>query len=99
PEEDSVPAGEVGKWTDQAERLGRALTASALAARPAPSREVAWLFRHTLMGSLVAPPPSATRRRAWGQGEIEQLYEGVVHNGRTMLRLEQVQGDPWAAVL
>jgi hypothetical protein len=97
PEEVTVPAGEVGKWTDQAERLGRALTASALAARHATSREVAWLFRHTLMGSLGDPPPSGTRRRTWSGGEIEQLYEGVVHNGRTMLRLEQVQGDSWAA--
>ncbi len=35
PEEDALPAGEVGKWTETAERLGRALTASALAARHA----------------------------------------------------------------
>jgi hypothetical protein len=49
------------------------------------------------MGSLGDPPPSGTRRRTWSGGEIEQLYEGVVHNGRTMLRLEQVQGDSWAA--
>jgi AAA-like domain len=98
-ESDAVPPGEVGRWTDQAERLGRALTASALSARHATSREVAWLFRHTLMGSLGEPSPSATRRKAWGQGDVEQLYEGVVHNGRTMLRLEQVQGDSWAAFL
>jgi hypothetical protein len=98
-EDDAVPAGEIGKWTEQAERLGRALTASALAARHATAREVAWLFRHSLMGSLGDPPPSATRRGTWGAGEIEQLYEGVVHNGRTMLRLEQVQGDSWAAFL
>jgi hypothetical protein len=98
-EEAAPPAGEVGKWTDQAERLGRALTASALAARHANSRELAWLFRHTLMGSLGDQPPSATRRRTWLSGEIEQLYEGAVHNGRTMLRLEQVQGDSWAAFL
>jgi hypothetical protein len=98
-EEAPVPAGEIGKWTDQAERLGRALTASALSARHATSRELAWLFRHTLMGSLGDPPPSATRRRTWLGGEIEQLYEGSVHNGRTMLRLEQVQGDSWVAFL
>src|ERR1700739_2718735 len=65
-DDDAVPARGVGKWTDQAERLGRALTASALAARHANSREVAWLFRHTLMGSLRDPPPSAARRRSWG---------------------------------
>ena len=99
PEEDALPAGEVGKWTETAERLGRALTASALAARHATSREVAWLFRHTLMGSLGDAPPSATRRRRWAAGEIEQLYEGTVHNGRTMLRLEQVEGESWAAFL
>ena len=60
---------------------------------------MAWLFRHTLMGSLGDAPPSATRRRRWGAGEIEQLYEGTVHNGRTMLRLEQVEGESWAAFL
>jgi len=98
-EDDSVPAGEVGKWTEQAERLGRALTASALSARHASSREVAWLFRHTLTGTVGEEHPSATRRRPWRAGEIEQLYEGQVHNGRTMLRLEQVHGESWAAFL
>ena len=48
--------------------------------------EVAWLVRHTLMGSLSDPPPSAARRRTWGAGEVEQLYEGQVHNGRTLHR-------------
>src|SRR6202035_8813 len=61
PEEDALPAGEVGKWTEQAERLGRALTASALSARHASSREVAWLVRHTLMGSRGAPPSPVGR--------------------------------------
>ena len=76
PEEDALPPGEVGKWTEQAERLGRALTASALAARHATSREVAWLFRHTLMGSLGDPPPSATRRKAWGAGRDRAAVRG-----------------------
>jgi hypothetical protein len=98
-DDDAVPPGEVGKWTELAERLGRALTASALAARHATSREVAWLLRHTLSGSLGDPPPSATRRRTWGAGEIEQLYEGQIHNGRTMLRLEQVEGESHVAFL
>jgi len=98
-DDDAVPPGEVGKWTEQAERLGRALTASALAARHATSREVAWLLRHTLSGSLGDPPPSGTRRKTWGAGEIEQLYEGQIHNGRTMLRLEQVQGESHVAFL
>src|SRR5215472_8191993 len=98
-DDEAVPAAEIGKWTEQAERLGRALTASALAARHATSREVAWLFRHTLMGSLGDPPPSAARRRTWGTGEIEQLYEGQIHNGRTLLRLEHPEGDSYAAFL
>src|SRR5262249_21160804 len=51
-EDESVSASEIAKWTELAERLGRALTSSALNARHATSRDVAWLFRHTLMGSL-----------------------------------------------
>ncbi|MGB6617450.1 MAG: ATPase, partial [Trebonia sp.] len=98
-DDEAVPSGEIGKWTDQAERLGRALNSSALAARHATSREVAWLVRHTLMGSLNDPPPSAARRRRWGPGEVEQLYEGQVHNGRTLLRLEHVEGESYAAFL
>ena len=91
-EDDAVSAGEIAKWTEQAERLGRALTSGALAARHATSREVAWLFRHTLMGSLNDPLPSAARRRTWGAGEIEQLFEGQIQNGRTLLRLEPSGG-------
>jgi RecA/RadA recombinase len=98
-DDEIVGSSEIAKWTEQAERLGRALTASALAARHATSREVAWLFRHTLMGSLGDPPPSAARRRTWGAGEIEQLYEGQVHNGRTLLRLEHPEGESYAAFL
>ena len=68
--------GEVAKWTDQAERIGRALYASALAARHATADELAWLIRHTLMGTLGEPPPSATKRRTWGAGEIETPVRG-----------------------
>jgi hypothetical protein len=98
-EDESVSATEITKWTEQAERLGRALASSALAARHATSREVAWLFRHTLMGSLNDAPPSAARRRTWGQGEIEQLFEGQIHNGRSHLRLEHASGESYAAFL
>jgi AAA-like domain len=98
-DDESVGAGEIARWTEQAERLGRALTASALAARHATSNEVAWLVRHTLMGSLSDPPASAARRRTWGAGEVEQLYEGQIHNGRTLLRLEHVAGESYAAFL
>jgi RecA/RadA recombinase len=98
-EDESVPAGEIARWTEQAERLGRALGSSALAARHATSEDIAWLFRHTLTGTVPDPPPSATPRRRWGAGEIEALLEGQVHNGRTMLRLEHPGGESHAAFL
>jgi RecA/RadA recombinase len=98
-DDEAVPASEIARWTEQAERLGRALSASALAAQHASSDEIAWLFRHTLMGTLGDPRPSAVRRRTWGAGEIEALLEGQVHNGRTLLRLEHPQGQSFAAFL
>jgi RecA/RadA recombinase len=98
-EDEAVSAGEIARWTEQAERLGRALAASALAAHHATSEEIGWLFRHTLMGTLSDPPPSAARRRRWGAGEIEALLEGQVHNGRTILRLEHPEGDSFEAFL
>ena len=98
-DDEAVPASEIARWTDQAERLGRALSASALAARHASSDEIAWLFRHTLMGTVGDPRPSAVRRRTWGAGEIEALLEGQVHNGRTLLRLEHPEGESFTAFL
>ena len=98
-DDDAVSEREIARWTDQAERLGRALGSSALAAQHASSDEVAWLFRHTLMGTTGDARPSAVRRRQWGAGEIEYLLEGQVHNGRTLLRLEQPGGESWAAFL
>jgi hypothetical protein len=88
-----VGAAEIARWTEQAERLGRALAGSALAARHATGDEIAWLFRHTLRGTLGDQPPSAARRRTWGAGEIEALLEGQVHNGRTLLCLEHPEGE------
>ena len=98
-DDEAVSAAEIARWTDQAERLGRALGSSALAARHATSDDIAWLFRHALMGTLGDPRPSAARRRQWGAGEIESLLEGQVHNGRTLLRLEQPAGESFAAFL
>jgi hypothetical protein len=97
--DEAVPGGELARWTEQAERLGRALAASALDARHATSDEIAWLFRHALAGTLGDPPPSAARRRRWGAGEIEALLEGQVHNGRTLLRLDHPAGESWVAFL
>ncbi len=84
-DDEAVDSGEIAKWTEQADRLGRALAASALGARHATSTQIAWLLRHTLSGPSGDPPPSATPRRTWGAGEIEGLLEGQVHNGRTLL--------------
>jgi hypothetical protein len=98
-DDEAVSSAEIARWTDQAERLGRALGSSALAARHATSDDIAWLFRHTLMGTLGDPRPSAARRRQWGAGEIESLLEGQVHNGRSLLRLEQPAGESFAAFL
>src|SRR5690349_24670877 len=50
--DEAVPAAEISRWTEQAERLGRALASSALAATHATSDEVAWLFRHPLAGTV-----------------------------------------------
>ncbi|GAA3028635.1 ATP-binding protein [Streptosporangium longisporum] len=96
-EDDHVPKAEIAKWSEQAERLGRALAASSLYARHATSVELAWLFQHATTGSLGDPPASASPKRRWGQGEIESLVEGQIHNGRALLRIEQPHGDSYVA--
>ncbi|MFD9940865.1 ATP-binding protein [Nonomuraea sp. NPDC059023] len=98
-DDDHVPDSEISRWTEQAERLGRALASSALYARHATSTEVAWLFQHAASGSLGDPPPSASPRRRWGRGEIESLVEGEIRNGRSLLRMVQPQGDSYVAHL
>jgi RecA/RadA recombinase len=97
--DEAVGSAEVAKWTDNAERLGRALNASALAARHATSGEIAWLVRHTLTQTAGEPLPSAAKRRRWGLGEIDTLFEGQIHNGRTLLCLEHMSGESYAAFL
>jgi hypothetical protein len=97
--DEAVPASEITRWTQQAERLGRALSCSALAASHADSGDIAWIFRHALAGPATEPPPPAARRRTWGVGEVESLLEGQVHNGRTLLRLVHPAGESFAALL
>jgi hypothetical protein len=97
--DEAVSDGELARWTEQSERLGRALSASSMHARHATSDEIAWLFRHSLAGTVGDPPPSAVHRRPWGVGEIEALLEGQVENGRTMLRLEHPAGESFVAFL
>jgi AAA-like domain len=97
--DEAVPAPEIARWTEQAERLGRALAAGALAAAHASAEEVAWLFRHALTGSTGSAPPSSARRRTWGAGEIEALLEVQIDNGRTVLRMADPTTESWAAFL
>jgi hypothetical protein len=98
-DDDSIDEREVKRWTEQAERIGRALGAGALRARHATSIEVAWLFQHAVTGSLADPLPSAVAKRRWGAGEIEALVEGAIHNSRSSLRMEQPGGSSYTAYL
>ena len=98
-EDDAIDEREIKRWTEQAERLGRALSGGALRARHATSVEVAWLFQHAVTGALADPPPSAVAKRRWGAGEIEALIEGAIHNGRSNLRMEQPGGESYTAYL
>src|SRR5690606_23843615 len=92
-EDDAVDDREIARWTAQAERLGRALAASSLHARHARASELAWLLRHSVTATIEEPRESAAGRRRWGRGEIEALVDGVIHNGRSYLRLEQPGGE------
>jgi hypothetical protein len=98
-EDAAIVLPEITKWTEQAERVGRTLGASSLAAKHATPDEVAWLFRHALTGALGDPPPTAVRKRRWGLGEIESLVEGEIHNGRTLLRIIHPAGESYVAFL
>ncbi|GLW26540.1 MULTISPECIES: ATP-binding protein [Microbispora] len=98
-EDDHVPDREIARWTEAAERLGRALASSALYARHATSTEIAWLFQHAAAAGLGEPWPSASPRRRWGKGEIEALVEGQIHNGRSLLRIQQPAGEAYVAHL
>src|SRR4029077_629417 len=51
--DEAVPAAEATRWTEQSERLGRALGTSALAATHASSDDISWLFRHVLAGTTA----------------------------------------------
>ncbi len=98
-EDPAVAPAEIVRWTEQAERVGRTLGASSLAARHASADDVAWLFRHALTAGLGDPPPTAVRKRKWGFGEIESLVEGEVHNGRSVLRIVHPAGESCVAFL
>src|SRR5262249_1461616 len=97
--DEAVPVAEIARWTEQSERLGRALGSSAVAAAHANSDEGAGLFRPRPARPLRAPRPSAGRAPTRGAGGGGALFEGQVHNGRTVLQLEHPGGESWAAFL
>ncbi len=98
-EDDAIILPEIGKWTEQADRIGRTLAASSLAARPATADEIAWLFRHAMTGALPDVPATATGQRKWRLREIESLVEGEIHNGRSVLRMVHPAGESYTAFL
>ncbi len=98
-DDEAVVHGEIARWTEHADRIGRTLAASSLAARHATADQVAWLFRHAVTGCLGDQAPSAARRRRWGVGEIESLVEGEIHNGRMVLKMVQTEGESHTAFL
>src|SRR5271155_2544980 len=98
-EDSAIAVSEIVRWTEAAERVGRTLGASSLAARHASSDDVAWLFRHALTAGLGDPPATAVRKRKWGFGEIESLVEGEIRNGRSLLRIIHPTGESCVAFL
>ena len=51
------------------------------------------------MATASEPLPSATNRRKWGSGEIDMLFEGQVHNGRSLLCMEHLAGESYVAFI
>src|SRR5258708_12115874 len=52
-EDDSVPHGEIAKWTEQSDRIGRSLAASSLPPSHAPAATLASLFPHAISVPLA----------------------------------------------
>nr|BFE83507.1 hypothetical protein GCM10020093_061080 [Planobispora longispora] len=75
-EDDQIPKTEIARWTDSAERLGRALGASALYARHATSTELAWLFQHAATGSSATRPPRRARSGGGARGRSSPWSRG-----------------------
>ena len=74
--DEAVSGAEIARWTESAERLGRALNASALAARHATSGEVAWLVQHTLMATAGRAGAVRDQAQAVGLGGDRHALRG-----------------------
>src|SRR5260370_24697373 len=53
--DEAVPASEIARWTEQAERRGRALCSSALPSPPPPPANRGRLVRHALAATARRP--------------------------------------------
>ena len=74
--DEAVSASEIAKWTDQAERLGRALSGSTLRARHATADEIDWLFRHALSGTAGIRPARRCGGAPGGRGRSRHCLRG-----------------------
>jgi len=95
---DALPAGdELDRWRTQADLTSRIL-AGGLPARPATASELAWLIRRSFWRGITEPPPLAPTECLAGAA-VGLLAEGVVHNARRQVRLEQEEGSAVVAGL
>jgi len=90
-------SAEIDRWRRTGELAGRVLEAG-FAPRLASTAELAWLIRRSFWRGIGEPPPLAAAARRAGAA-VEVLAEGVVHNGRRHLRLDQEAGSAYVAAL
>jgi len=98
-EDASVSAREVGRWSTKADAVERALSSSALRARPAAVDELRWLVQRAFWRGMVGPPPVGAPGQPWGRGELAALAESTIHNGYRSVVVEQPGGAAHVAFL
>ena len=95
---DAIPTDdELVRWRTRADLTSRVL-AGGLPARAATATELGWLIRRSFWRGIDEPPALAPLRTLGGAA-VELLAEGVVHNSRRHLRLEQDSGSGLVAGL
>jgi hypothetical protein len=95
---DPTPStAEVERWRRAGELVARVL-ATGFAPRPASCGELGWLIRRSLWRGIGEPPPLARASTRAGAA-VELLAEGVIHNGKRHVRLDQAPGSSFVAGL